>query len=295
MHAQMLTRSRSTNSETMTELDIPDTEFENPFADGTFLNKLYGKVAAEERDLVIIVSDKRGRRGTAKTTTSLKLANMMDQTPQGLTFDKCTLSPEQLRNAYSNQPPRSGLVLDEAEIAAGNRDAMTLTNKALREVMSIARVEQKYLVVNAPIKGFIDKDILKLADVWIAMERRGRGLVHHLKWEPYSERLYTEKRQRIELDDIDPGTDLKQVYHQLTKEKKRHIDGEEGQKFIPKSEHDEELQKVRKEVRQETRNQVLADIYTHPEHQDSNDISQRTIGESVGLTQQQVGNIVRDS
>lgn len=286
------------------EPDIPDSDFENPFAEDTFLNKLYGKVVSADRDLVIIVSDKRGRRGTAKTTTSLQLADMMDRTPQGLTFDKCTLAPEQLRNAYSTQPPGSGLVLDEGEIAAGNRDAMTLTNKALREVMSIARVEQKYLVVNAPIKGFIDKDILKLADVWIAMERRGRGLVHHLKWEPYTERLYTEKRQRIELSDIEPGSRLKEVYHKLTREKQKHIDGEEGQKFIPQSEHQEKLQKTREQVRQETRNEIIRDIYNGLRGFDDGDytrmkradgVSQAMIADAVGLSQPQIGNIVRDT
>lgn len=274
--------------------DIPDSDFENPFSHNTFLNELYGKVVSEDRDLVIVVSDKRGRRGTSKTTTSLQLADMMDRTEQGLTFDKCTLSPEELRNAYSQQPPGSGLVFDEAEVGAGNRDAMTVTNKALREVMSMARVEQKYLVVNAPLKGFIDKDILKLADVWIAMERRGRGLVHHLKWEPYRERLYTEKRQRIELNDIPTGTPLRDVYNKLTREKRRHIDGEEGEKFIPKSEHEKQLQQAREDVRKETRNDVLKSVYEHPEHQESNAVSQRTLAESIGLTQQHVGRIVRD-
>lgn len=283
--------------------DIPDSDFENPFAEGTFLHALYGKVVSEDRDLVIIVSDKHGRRGTSKTTTSLQLADMMDRTPQGLTFDKCSLSPEELRNAYSLQPEGSGLVFDEAEVGAGNRDAMTITNKALREIVSMARVQQKYLVVNAPIKGFIDKDILKLADVWIAMERRGRGLVHHLKWEPYRERLLTEKKQRIELSDIPTGTQLRDVYNQLTREKRAHIDGEEGTKFITKSEHEEALERREKDVRQATRNETIRDIHERLNANfDMDDdltrlkrtkgISQSMIGEALGLSQQQVGNIL---
>lgn len=281
------------STDTNTPPNIPESTFENPFAEGTFMHEIYGKVVSENRDLVVVISDIRGRRGTGKSISSIKLADKMDRTAEGLTYSKCTLSAEELRNAYSNQPEGSGLVLDEAEVAAGNRSAMTKTNKALRQVMSMARVEEKYLVVNVPIKSFIDKDILKLADVWIAMERRGRGLVHHLKWEPYSETLHTEKKQRIEIDDIPTGTDLREVYNKLTREKRRHIDGEEGQKFVPHEEHEEKLKKTREKVRKETRDQILTDVYQHPEHQESNDVSQRTLGEAVGLTQQQVGNIVR--
>lgn len=287
-----------------THPDIPDRQFENPFGEGTFLHDIFGKVVSENRDLVIVVSDKRGRRGTGKSVTSLRLADMMDQTPEGVTYSKCTLSAEELRNAYSSQPKQSGLVLDEAEVSAGNRDAMSTTNKALRQVMSMARVEEKYLVVNVPIKGFIDKDILKLADVWIAMERRGRGLVHHLKWEPYSETLHTEKKQRIEIGDIPTGTPLRNVYNKLTREKKRHISGEEGQKFVPQEEHQKELKKARKQARQDARNEVLRDVHGHFRNLTDDDytrfkrsggLPQTMLAEAVGLSQQQIGNIVRDT
>lgn len=273
--------------------DIPDKSWTNPFAPDTFLNQLYGKVVKENRDVVIIVSDKRGRRGTSKTTTSLQLASMMDRTDEGLTWDKCTLSAQQLRNAYASQPPGSGLVLDEAEVSAGNRDAMTITNKALREVMSMARVEQKYLVVNAPLKGFIDKDILKLADVWIAMERRGRGLVHHLKWEPYREQLYTEKKQRIELNDIPKGTQLRDIYNKLTREKRKRIGGDEGQKFVPQEEHNKKLQKAREAARKEMRDECVTSFLQHPEIQEAN-VSQRMVGEAIGVSQSTIHNILNE-
>jgi len=270
--------------------DIPESDFTNPFGEGTYLHNLYGKIHNANRDLVIVVSDKRGRRGTGKTVASLRLANMMDQTPEGLTFDKCSLSPQQLRNAYSLQPNTSGLVLDEAEVGAGNRDAMTVTNKALREVMSMARVEEKYLVVNAPLKGFIDTDILKLADAWIAMEKRGQGLVHQLKWEPYSETLLREQKQRIKLNDIPKGTDLRDVYNKLTREKQKRISGEEGEKFITKQEVDERLQKARKEARKQMRDEIVKGVYQHP----SIESTQGDIGDAIGVSQKTVSNIVRD-
>lgn len=282
--------------------DIPEQSWTNPFREGTYLYQLYDTVVRSDRDLVIIISDKRGRRGTGKTVASMRLADMMDRTPEGLTFDKCTLAVEELRNAYASQPPGSGLVLDEGEVGAGNRDAMTITNKALREIMSMGRVEQKYVVVNAPIKGFIDKDILKLADVWIAMERRGLGLVHQLKWEPYRERLYTEKKQRLEVKDIPTGTPLREVYNKLDREKRKHIDGEEGTKFIPQSEHNKLLQRAREDARRDQRNELIRDIYaafkTHIDEQTLKNIqtydgiSQGMLADAVGLSDGQVSKII---
>lgn len=276
---------------TTTTPDIPEKSWTNPFTPETFLHDIFDKVVRENRDIVIVVSDLRGRRGTGKTVTSLQLASQMDQTDEGVTMDKCTLSAEELRNAYATLPKRSALVFDEAEVGAGNRDAMTKTNKALREVMSMARVEEKYLVVNVPIKGFIDKDILKLADVWIAMERRGRGLVHHLKWEPYSETLHTEKKQRLELPDIEKGTELRRVYNELTREKRRHISGEDGQTFIPKPDHDEKVEAAEEQARREKRNEVLRAILRDEQIREEG-VSQKRVGDAVGLHQTTINKIV---
>jgi hypothetical protein len=282
--------------------NIPEREFENPFSRGTFLHEIYGKVVSENRDLICVVSDMRGRRGTGKSVTSIRLADEMDRTDQGLTYPKCTMSAQELANAYSKQPKGSGLVLDEAEVSAGNRSAMTKTNKALRKILSMARVKEKYLVVNVPIKGYVDKDILKLADVWIAMERRGRGLVHHLKWEPYTETLHTEKKQRLEIADIPKDTHLREVYNKLSSDKNQHIDGDKGDGFMPISEHEEELQKQRQQVRKETRNEVIKDVYKglsglsdddYTRMKRADGVSQSMLGDALGLTQQQVGNIVR--
>lgn len=268
--------------------DIPDKSYSNPFAEGTFLHDIFGKVLKENRDIIILITDHRGRRGTGKTVASLSLASRLDQTAEGMTFDKCSLSPQEIRNAYASQEERSALLLDEIEQAASNRESMTVTNRALREIMSMGRVEQKYVVVNAPIKGFIDKDILKLCDVWISMTRRGRGLVHHLKWEPYLEELLTEKKQWLEFEDIERGTDLRDVYNKLTREKRARIDGEDGQKFVPAADHEQQLQRAREEARREARDEVVANIYRSPDV----DASQQRLADAIGCSQKTISNIV---
>lgn len=268
--------------------DVPDKSHSNPFKQGTFLHKNFGKVINNNRDIIILVTDHRGRRGTGKSIASLSLASNLDQTEEGLTWDKCTLDAEEIRNAYATQPKKSALVLDEIEQTAGNRDAMTNTNKALREIMSMGRVEEKYIIANVPVKTFVDKDILKLCSVWISMTRRGQGLVHNLKWDPYSEQLYTEQQQWLEFDDIERGTQLREVYNKLTAEKRKRISGEKGDGFVGRSEHEEKLQQARKQARKEERDELVAQLYQHPEI----DASQAKVGEVAGVSQKTVSNIV---
>lgn len=268
--------------------DIPAKSYENPFGEGTFMHDIFGKVLAEDRDIIILVTDHRGRRGTGKTIGSLNLASNMDQTQEGLTWSKCTLDAEELRNAYASQPPRSALVLDEIEQTASNREAMTTTNRALREIMSMGRVEQKYVIANVPIKAFVDKDIRKLCSVWISMTRKGRGLVHNLKWEPYSEKVYPKQKQWLEFDDIDRGTELRDIYNKLTREKRKRIDGEDGGGFVPREEHEHELQQARKRARKEMRDELVAGVYNHPEIE----AAQAKLGEAIGVSQKTVSNIV---
>jgi len=270
---------------------IPDRRRENPFMEGTFLHEQFEDVLMDQRDIIIIVDDYRGRRGTGKTVFSLQVGDAMDQTPEGITKEKVSLQPEEIRNAYSSQPRGSALILDEGEVGASNRAAMSKTNQALREIMSMGRVEQKFVIVNAPIRGFIDKDIQKLADVWISMVRRGKGLVHHLKWMPYQQKLHTPKKGFVEVNDIPRGTDLRDVYNHLTRTKQSRIQGEDGQQFIPLHEHKEKLQKARKNSRREGRNETIRSLMNHPEVQDTK-LSQRMVAESIGLTQPTVSNIL---
>jgi len=285
--------------------NIPEKGWTNPFPDPHPLHDLYEKRISNNQDLVILIDDWHSRRGTGKSVASLQLAEGMDQNG-GITYENVTLAPEKLRNAYATLPKRSSLVFDEGELGASNRQAMTKTNQALREIMSIGRVEQKYVIINTPSIGFIDKDIVELADVWICMVGKGVGVVFYLKRNPFAsgDQTLTEENGTIKFRDIQKGTRLREVYNQATKEKKAHIDGEESNEYVPLGEHKEELQKAREEARQDMRNEIITDIYNRLSGFDEDDItrikrtkgiSQSMIGEAVGLTQQQIGNIVRNN
>lgn len=269
---------------------IPDKTWEVPFQEGTPLHDLFEDILREKRDIVMILDDYYARRGTGKTVSSLRLADAMDQTEEGMTWSKCSLQPEEIRNAYAREEPRSGLVLDEGEVGASNREAMTNSNQALREIMSMGRVEQKYCVINAPTKGFIDKDLLKLADVWVSMMRKGQALVHFLEWEPYSEQLLTPAKQWLEFEDIPTNTQLRDVYNKLTKAKQKRIEGGEGNSFYTVKEHKEILKRQKKQVRQETRNQIIQSICNSPAFAAS-DMGQGDIGDAVDLSRARINQI----
>lgn len=281
--------------------DAPDDglynekNWENPFAPGTYLHELFEDAISEERDVLIIVDDFLGRRGTGKTDLTLQLIDGMDQTAAGITSSKATLQPEELRNAYTGEQLRSGLAFDEGEYGASNRDAMTLTNKAIREVVSMGRVEQKYVVINAPIKGFIDRDLQKLADAWISVVRKGLALVHQLKWEAYSEQLLTPKKQWLEWDAIPRGTQLREVYNELDAEKKKRLRREGEKEYYTAQEVAERERKAREDARMEMRNSVIQRIMTHPEIQELVDdriLQQRMVAEAVDLDPSRVSQII---
>lgn len=278
--------------------DIPDQSWENPFTPGTFLHDLYGDVVRENRDLVIVLDDILARRGTGKTIASCQLGHGMDQTPEGLTKEKATIHPEELHNAYTSQPKRSALILDEGEYGISNRDAMTKTNKKLREIMSMGRVEEKYVIINAPSKSFLESDIKKLADVWISVVRKGLALVHWLYFETYSEQLLTPKMQWFEFEDVPKGTQVREVYNHLTKEKRDILDGQDGNEYIPVSEHQEKLRQAREEARVDQRNEIIQNLFNHPEIQDASRnervLNQRVMGEASGLDQSQVSRILNE-
>lgn len=275
-----------------THPDIPDKGWTNPFQPGTPMYLLFDKRVRQGRDLVIIVDDYNAGRGTGKTAASLQLGHGMDQNG-GMTREKATMEPEEIRNAYTGQPVRSSLVLDEGEVGASNRQAMTKVNQALREIMSMGRVEQKYVIINTPLKEFIDKDLRKLADVWISMTKKGEGLVHFFDWQPYAGRLMTPQKQWLEFNDVPTDHELRDVYNYLTREKRKRMRGDDGSGFIPYEKHREQLEQAKRDVRKETRDEMVRNIMSHP-RVEASDVTQTNIGEAIGVSQTTISNILND-
>jgi hypothetical protein len=260
---------------------MPDSELK-PF------QKLYRKRVANNQDLAIIVSDHQNRRGTGKTVFSLKLAEALDRTEEGLTTEKVAIGPNQLTEAYIELPKGSALVLDEAEAGLSKYEAASGVNKAMRELVSMGRIREKYLILNLPASSELDRDLKALCDFWFMVQQKGRALGHHLRWNAYSEEPRTPKTEPVEWSDIPEGTELRDVYNYLTKEKLAHLRGEKegSSQRIPASEVQQQLQQERESAQTQTRNELLAEVY------EQTDLTQQDLAEVVDLSRSRVADIV---
>jgi len=250
--------------------------------------KLYKKRVANNQDLAILVSDHQNRRGTGKTVLSLKLASRLDRTEEGITKEKVSIGVDSLLDSYTELPKGSALVLDEAESGLNKYEAGTQVNKAMRELVSMGRIEEKYLILNLPSSGALDRDLKALCDWWWLVQYKGLAKGHHLQWNPYSEQPRTPKKRDLEWSDIEEGTQLRDVYNYLTKLKRKHLRGEseESSQRLKPSEVQDKIQRIQSETKTETRNQLLTEIYSNSE------LTQQELSNAVGLSRSRLADIV---
>jgi predicted XRE-type DNA-binding protein len=219
---------------------------------------------AQNQDFSVIVSDHHNRRGTGKTVLSLKLAAAMDRTEEGLTSEKVSLSPEELAAAYIDQPRGSALVLDEAEAGLSKYRAGSSANMAMRQLVSMGRIEEKYLVMNLPAAGELDRDLQALCD-----------------WQ----KPMTPKTEVIEWTDLqDPQ--LLEVYDELTEEKRAHLRGETSDaQHLTQQQHRQLLEQAEEAASISTRDRIIRQL------REETDLTQREIAAAVGLSRSRVASI----
>jgi hypothetical protein len=258
------------------------------FRDDAAFPKLYRKRVANNQDLAILVSDHQNRRGTGKTVLSLKIASKIDRTEEGITKEKVSIGVDDLLDAYVDLPKGSALVLDEAEAGLSKYEAGTSVNKAMRELVAMGRIEEKYLILNLPASGELDRDLKALCDFWWLVQQKGLAKGHYLAWNPYSEQPRTPKKRDLEWSDIEEGTQLRDVYNYLTKLKMKHLRGEneESSQRLKPSEVQNKIRKIKSETKTETRNQLLEEIYSN------SDLTQQELADSVGLSRSRLADIV---
>jgi hypothetical protein len=224
----------------------------------TPLGELYDRRVKNNQDLTILIEDWHARRGTGKSTLTLKLGAALDRTDEGVIPEKCSLSPQKIVDAYTDQDKGSALVMDEGSTGLSKYRAGSHINKAMRDIITMGRVEEKYLIMNAPAGAQIDSDLRELFDVVIFVQQLGVALVHFVKRKPYSGGMYLDDVQEIQWDTIS-DSDLNDVYRKLTEEKKKKMRGD-GEDFVPKNEVDERVKKAKKNARMEKRDELAASL-----------------------------------
>jgi hypothetical protein len=214
----------------------------------------------------------------------------MDRTEEGMTEEKVAIGPSELTESYVELPKGSALVLDEAEAGLSKYEAASAVNRAMRELVSMGRIREKYLVLNLPASSELDRDLKALCDFWFMVQSKGRALGHHLKWNPYSEEPRTPKTETWEWSDIDEGTQLRSVYDYLTDEKLAHLRGERdnSSQRIPAQEVSQLVEEAKEEATTEARNDLLRTFYADL------DVTQGDLAEAVGLSRSRVADIVSE-
>jgi hypothetical protein len=258
--------------------------------DGYPFSRLYKKRIANSQDLAVIVSDHQNRRGTGKTVFSLKLASLMDRTENGITEEKVAIAPGELTEQYIDLPKGSALVLDEAEAGLSKYEAASAVNRAMRELVSMGRIREKYLVLNLPASSELDRDLKALCDFWFMIQNKGTALGHHLNWNPYSEEPRTPKTETWKWSDIPEEADLRDVYNYLTSEKMAHLRGERdgSSQRIPADDVNQMVAKAEDQAATETRNNLLCDLY------DQLDVTQKELAQAVGLSRSRVADVLSE-
>lgn len=231
-------------------------EWTVPFEDTPLAEKFY-EHRDDDMEFIVLVSDWLARRGTGKTTLSIRLTDWMDQTDDGLTAAKTTNSAETFIDAYVNHPKGSGLVFDEAESGVNARDAMTTVNKTINEKVSVGRVGEKYSAWNMPDVGQIDKEMQKLAHIWVLVTRKGRARAYALNYNPFEKQNYPNPLCDITWDPITKDEErLQQVFDSLHDQKWESLRDEEDE-FIPVPEHEKKVEQAMTKAERERRDDLI--------------------------------------
>jgi hypothetical protein len=253
--------------------------------------KLYRKRVAQKQDLVTLISDSQNRRGTGKTLLSILLASYLDRTEEGITPEKVAIDPDQLTEAYMSQPRGSALILDEAEAGLSKYRAGSAVNMAMRELVSMGRVEQKYLVLNLPSSAELDRDLKALCSAWILVQEKGLAQCHALNWNPYTEEPRTPKIGTIGWNDIPENHELNEVYDSLTSEKMAHLRGEGNQSSqrLSAQEAQDMIEEAKSEQATSTRNGLITKVYHDTQ------LTQQELANAIGLSRSRLADIVSNS
>ncbi|QLH82792.1 helix-turn-helix domain-containing protein [Halosimplex pelagicum] len=273
--------------------DSPSEEIENypTLSEENPLGKLYRKRVAQNRDLTVLVASWDLERGQGKTTLAMRLAAACDRTEDGITEDKASLSAKELTDAYTREPPGSSLVFDEAMGEVSNRRSMSSVNEAMRSIIGMGRVEQKYLFLTAPGVHQVDKDIRAMCDIWILTRELGESQMFRVKWNPFAGHEQTHDWGTLTWPGDLPG-ELSDTYDYLTREKRRRLrgEGDDGKGYVDAEDAAKDAEQAAEDARRQKRDEMLREMYRN-----SDDMTQQDLADAVGLSRSRVGDILSES
>jgi hypothetical protein len=161
-------------------------------------------------------------------------------------------------------------------------------NEALRKIVGMGRVEQKYLFLTAPGVHQVDKDIRNMCDVWVFVRQLGEAQMFRVRYNPFGGHELTDDWGTLTWPG-EPTGHLSGVYDELTAEKRRRLrgDGDDADGYVNADEAAERAARAADDARQEERNQLLREVYDN-----TDGMTQRELADAVGLSRSRVADIV---
>lgn len=214
------------------------------------------------RDLKIIITAEDSETGVGKTTCAGWLALTWTKAfaghdwfcnPDDPTQGMGTLNPIEyfkiIRKVGTEWNPGTTIIVDDAEELDARRSMQDLNLKFSQRWM-LMRLKQAITIITLPSPNALDSRLEELADVWINIEIRGRGMVHDIRVNSYGNRkVMTAKSHKLEFpnvgdhEELDKLRDMKEQKMDAwdTKEKEEEKpDPEEVQREV-KIEHAQKL------------------------------------------------------
>lgn len=264
------------------EKDVPHAA---PFT-GPFFREI-GKRKKSGRDAKILVTADHGQTGVGKTACGVYLAKTIDTSPQGFVArEKATLAVQEFLENYKVLEPGSASILDEAEQLDARR-AMSHENVDASHQWQMRRVNEIFAVLILPSPKTIDGRLEMLADYWVNVERRGRAKIYKKKVRRMPPRkVYYETLQTFSW----PNMDHDESYRVLSRMKDDHLDDDEkDENWVRESEVQKRVEKARKDASEETRNEIIANLYEQDE------IKSKHIAAAVDLSDSRVRQIAYEA
>jgi len=188
------------------------------------LHQLAVKRIKSGRDLKIIITAKDSQTGVGKTTLAGWLALVWTEhftdhswwvDPDTYGEGMGTLNPKEYFTILQQIPdtygPGSVVVVDDAEELDARRSMQSL-NVEFSQRWMLMRLKQAITIITLPSPKAIDSRLEELADIWINIERRGRGLVHDIRVNSYGSRnVMTEQKHKVTFPDVSGHEELEKL------------------------------------------------------------------------------------
>lgn len=203
------------------------------------LHQLAVKRIQNGRDLKIIITAKDSQTGVGKTTcagwlglvwTKLFTGDEWFVDPEEYGVGMGTLNPKEyfsiLSKVPSEYPAGTTVIVDDAEELDARR-AMQGLNVEFSQRWMLMRLKQAITIITLPSPKAIDSRLEELSDIWINIERRGRGFVHDIRVNSYGSRnVMTEQKHKLTFPDVSTHPELEKL-RQMKEDKMDAWDTEE--------------------------------------------------------------------